>query len=232
MAKESREQIPSYLLPWGSGTILSEIINNFQSSKVIKNFYLIANEEHLIFKPIIIEILKKYKIPVHNLFYIPKTNGQAETALIGCKKIYLQCKKSGDPILIYNSDTIIRGRNLNIIEKQLKKYDGYIDIFHSDNPGYSYVNVNSKWFISEISEKIVQSEYATSGLYGFKSLELYLDECHLHLLDEGSYLSSVYDALIKKGRLIKTSKPLPGHETKVLGEASNYLHELAILNKG
>lgn len=95
------------------------------------------------------------------------TDGQAETVIYA--KEYLK----NEPIVIYNIDTYFE--SYYIKSKLLtftNFYDGIIGGFKSKEPIYSYIKIHDDRVI-QVAEKIVISDIATTGLYGFSDMKQY-----------------------------------------------------------
>lgn len=144
------------------------------------------------------------------------TTGQAETAFIGINEANKRFKLEGSTV-IHNIDTILYNRNISSIKDSLKINDGHIDIFKSNNHAYSYVMIKNG-FVTAISEKILISDMATSGLYGFASPQLFLDNYNGEL-----YISDIYKKLITNGLRIHVSETHDEKDTIVLGTPSDYI---------
>jgi NDP-sugar pyrophosphorylase family protein len=210
-------KIPKYLLPWGNHTILSEILKNFTKEYQFKNIYLIVNENDKNFFPHLNKIQEYYNISKNNLVIISDTKGQAETANIGISKIELVSKVEG-PILFHNIDTILYNRNFKNIETSLLKNDGFIDLFKANNHEYSYVLLNNN-YIKEISEKILISNLATSGMYGFSSIDIFKK-----YYSNNNFISEIYKGMIKDKLNIITDTIYAENETLVLGTPFEYFN--------
>ena len=85
--KEKGFNIPKYLLPWGERTVLSELLNQFNTNKDFTQIFLIANLRDQVYMPHVHSIMRANKINSENLLLIGDTKGQAETAIIGLKLI-------------------------------------------------------------------------------------------------------------------------------------------------
>lgn len=209
-------KLPKYLLPWGNKSILSEILFQFLESSVFDHTFLIANKSDSDFFGHVRKIMAHYHIDKKNLILISDTIGQAQTAFLGLSEIQKFHKLQG-PIVFHNIDTILYHRDLQEIKKSLSNYDGHIDVFKSNNHNYSYV-LTSNNLVEVISEKVLISDLATSGLYGFSSYQLFMDH-----YDNENYISEIYKTLIVEKYKICISKTYDEKETIVLGTPNEYL---------
>lgn len=215
-------RIPKYLLPWGNKSILGEILSEMNKNRDFKNIYLITNKRDDIYMPHVRKILESLGIPKENLFQITDTKGQAETAYISLKNI--KDRVGDEPILFHNIDTILYKRDYSKIPSILAEKDGFIDVFKSNNHNYSYVLMEDNK-VQSIAEKIVISSNATSGLYGFKNVQTFMEN-----YDDGTlYISEVYQRMIDNGKDIGISKLHDENDTVVLGTPSEYLTSAYII---
>mgnify|MGYP003347838335 FL=1 len=157
--------IPKYLLPWKNQTIIHEILKQLGTFDEV---LLLANKRDVYFKPQLLATIQPLGLDETNIHYIGDTNGQAHTAYIGATLV----KDPYAPLFIHNADTLLIGRNFKLIEDNVG--DAYIDVFVANNPKYSYVR-SKDGLVTDIVEKSVISPFASSGLYGFASSELYKD---------------------------------------------------------
>jgi UDP-N-acetylglucosamine diphosphorylase / glucose-1-phosphate thymidylyltransferase / UDP-N-acetylgalactosamine diphosphorylase / glucosamine-1-phosphate N-acetyltransferase / galactosamine-1-phosphate N-acetyltransferase len=218
-------RIPKYLLPWGNNSILSEIINNLNKDKIFSNIFLIANNRDEIFLPHVRDIMRAHKIPVDNLIVISDTAGQAHTAKIAIEKIIQLFQVSDGAVCFHNIDTILYNRNLIKYPVILEDADGIIDIFESGNHNYSYV-MEEEGVVHQIAEKVLISSKATSGLYAFKNMEVFLN----HYSTKTTYISEIYQKMISQNLRIQVSELYSENDTIVLGTPSEYLSSSYILD--
>ena len=130
--------------------IILFITNHFQN----KNFLLNSKIEEIVKKNLKI----KSKIIIKTIPFTPL--GPAMSVFLGIKEINLKCET-----IIVNHDQFID------FEYPLKKWDAFIPIYYNDDPSSSYVGIKNKK-ITQITEKKITSNYASSGVYGFKTLSL------------------------------------------------------------
>lgn len=214
-------KLPKYLLPWGHRSILSEILHELLTSNVFNNVFLIANKADNDYLSHVRKIMTHYQLVHKNLITISDTKGQAETAFIGLCEIEKFHKLIG-PIAFHNIDTILYNRDLANIKDNLQKYDGHIDVFKSNNHDYSYVLLKNN-LVEVISEKILISDLATSGLYGFSSSQIFTSN-----YTNENYISEIYKKLISQNKSICVGKTYSEQETIVLGTPNEYLRHSKI----
>lgn len=209
-------KLPKYLLPWGNRSILSEILHQLLQPTIFDQVFLVANKADNDFMSHVKKIMKHYGIDSKHLILLPDTEGQAHTAFMGLTEIEKTNKLSG-PVVFHNIDTILYGRDLLNLKKSLYQYDGHIDVFKSNSHEYSYVLVNNDT-VSSISEKILISDLATSGLYGFSSSQLFTTN-----FSGENYISEIYKKIISKDAKICVGKTHDEKNTIVLGTPNEYL---------
>jgi CTP:molybdopterin cytidylyltransferase MocA len=210
---------PKYLLPWGDRVILWTILSELTKSKDFIDTFLIGNlrdEKHM---PHVRAIMKNLGISPDNLILIPDTRGQAETAAIGLSAVEKLHATYHNSVVFHNVDTILYGRDLKQVASALKRADGFIDVFGSNNRAYSYVLVEEAQ-VREIAEKIVVSDLATSGFYGFASAATF----RKHYRVGDIYISSVYKSLIAAGGMVLAGPKHQEADTVVLGTPSEYVN--------
>ena len=219
---ETGYNIPKYLLPFGDRSILSEILNQFRQQKhpgssPPRQFgfrvHLVANKSDERFMGHVRRIMSAHGINHDSLILIDDTTGQAETALKAIEII-----NPPGPVLFHNIDTILYGRDLIEIEQALQRCNGYIDVFRSHNHSYSYVVADDLGKVELISEKVLVSDLATSGLYGF-----YTSRYFKIFYESGMmYISEIYQKMIEDGMDIRTGPVHDEKDTLVLGSPEDY----------
>jgi dTDP-glucose pyrophosphorylase len=92
------------------------------------------------------------------------TQGAACSVLLA--KEYIN---NDNPLMIANSDQILEWDVEDLLLSCFDKgTDGAISVFESNHPKFSYAKVNETGFITEVAEKKVISNTATTGVYMFK----------------------------------------------------------------
>ena len=155
----------------------------------------------------------------YELKHVGDTRGQAHTAFIASEMV-----KNSKPIFFYNGDTIIKERNLAEISKEIinNNFSGSIDTFFAEGNHFSYVKVENE-IVTEIKEKIVISNMATTGLYGFKSSSCYQNFYSQIGYEKGEeYISDVYIKMLENGEKIKNYFYENSENTIILGTPEEY----------
>lgn len=216
--------IPKYLLPWGDKTIINEILTELCKDYQFSQVILLANKRDIYFKDTLVKSIADNGLDESNIFYINDTNGQAHTASIGAGL----CKDHSKSLCIHNADTIITNRNFKDIEIKLNNNEAFIDVFVANSPNYCYVKFNNN-IVQEISEKVQNSPYASSGLYCFKNTQMYLDYYYNISSQQNKneiYISNLMQNMLSNGDSICSNELNAKQETIVLGSPQEYSLEL------
>ena len=212
---------PKYLLPWKSKlNLLSTIIKELKIPKDLM-VMLILNDRHKeYYDEVILAIEKIHKN--YCLHYIEDTLGQAETAKIAAEiSISKFPEYSSRPVIFLNGDTILKNRDINEYQYSLKKTDGLIDTFSNTNANYSYIKYSDDT-VTAIEEKLVISDHATTGLYGFKNPVYYLENYLSTNFKGEHYISYVYDTLLSHNARIKDRHVKNVKDTIIVGTPEEY----------
>jgi dTDP-glucose pyrophosphorylase len=207
--------IPKYLLPWGEETIIHAILKNLGE---FDDVVLLANKRDMYFKNQLLKTIEPLGLNNKNVLYIGDTNGQAHTAYIGASAV----KNQYQPFFVHNADTLLTGRNFKEIERFMA--DAYVDVFVANNPKYSYVR-SKDGLVTEIVEKSPISPFASSGLYGFQSGELYkqiYESVSEGFTGKELYIANVLDYMIRNGKAVGLNELNNEYETIVLGSPQEY----------
>lgn len=89
------------------------------------------------------------------------TEGAACTILLADKYI-----DNETPLLLANSDQYLEWNSSSFLYSMMSNgIDGGISTFRNTHPRWSYVKLDKSGYVSEVKEKEVISEYATTGIY-------------------------------------------------------------------
>jgi dTDP-glucose pyrophosphorylase len=216
-------KVPKYLLPLGSGTVLSMIIKQIKKSSKNANIFLIANRNDQIFFPIIRSIMNNYNISNEHLTYVDTTSSQLETALLASEIIP---QKDFDlPISFTNIDTVLFDRSKYFLFlDDCKANDGIIDTFVGHSKYYSYIRTEGNNLVSDVEDKNMISSIACSGLYGFGSYSV-MSSLAIKLLKKNSTsnFTDLYKAYLKNSNQVSFFHSDNPKNTIVLGTPEEYI---------
>ena len=215
--------VPKYLLPYKNQSIFYEIVNSFASKEIEKISFIVNKRDSNYFR-LLEHQIKSLKIKKYNFIIIEKTNSQIETAYKGIAKINNNNFKI--PIAITSIDTIIKNRNLKFYKKQMKRNDCLVDIFGSSNRGYSFVIFDKAYNVKNIKEKIVISDFASSGLYVFKNSNILFEKLEISVKKKDEYFSQMINRMIQDNYKVTCNKIGKSEKTIVLGTPEQYLSEI------
>lgn len=137
------------------------------------------------------------------------TNGQATTVMHGLS----ECLPD-EPLGIYNIDTYVEPYQLSLPSE---KDFGFIPCFTPSGDHWSFVKTQPNGDVTQITEKIRISDFATLGLYWFKNPQLY-KECYntyygasqSNFVKGEAYIAPLYNELLAKG--LKVGIEIIGNE--------------------
>lgn len=205
--------MPKYLLPWQSKTIINEILLKLTDNYRFTDIHLVANIRDIYFRKQLVDATLEFSPKIH---YIGDTRGQAQTAAIAAETVT-------GPVLIHNADTILYNRNVNDIVNILRTSDAYVDVFSASSPAYCYVTADNNK-VTAIMEKKTITPYASSGLYGFKDAETYLK--YFKAISDKSdeiYISDVLAEMLSDKLSIGINAVDDQQKTLVIGSPQEYL---------
>lgn len=197
----SRFSMAGYLQPKpfikiGEDMMIERVLASFQNLGA--EFILILQEKFLFEQ----EQELKYLAQKYSVKYVtvPKlTMGAAITALAAHKAI-----APNSSIIFADSDNIFSHHDIkNFLQNvQARDLAGALMTINSNNPCYSYAQIDKEGNLIQTKEKEVISNHAITGLYYFKKLEDFKDAV-IDLVVEGDmskgefYMSNVYNHLKK-----------------------------------
>ena len=215
--------IPKYLLPLGTETILAEVIKQLRISVPNCEIYLIANKNDQIFFPIVRSIMGKNSINIKSLIYIDDTSSQLETALSASD--VLPNDQLNLPVAFANIDTILFNRAgfFQCLGK-CSVDQAVLDTFNAVNKNYSYARIGDDGKIIDVVDKSLISNYACSGLYGFGSYTSMTKIAEEILQENGeSNFTDIYRKYIDEKRCIHAYFAENMKDTIVLGTPEEYV---------
>ena len=188
--------VPKPFIMFQNKMMIEHVLTSFEN--INPNIVLVLQEKFLTEqKQQISKLMNNYSL---DFITVPKlTMGAAITALASHKKInpdydiiFADCDNIFNPDDISDFLTYTRKNNL----------DGALLTFNSNKPCFSYAKTDTNGYLIQTKEKEVISNHAISGIYYFKTLELFKDAV-IDLIVESDltkgefYLSNVYNHLLK-----------------------------------
>ena len=139
--------------------------------------------------------IKKYQIVLIDEL----TDGQATTTMFADKYIDNQ-----EGVMIYNIDTSIIPESM---DENMISYDGTIVVAQAPGKHWSFAKLGNDGFVSEVSEKVKISQYASIGPYYFAKWEDFKWVWNNFREDikkqyKEAYICPMYKYLIDKGQKI------------------------------
>jgi NDP-sugar pyrophosphorylase family protein len=152
------------------------------------------------------ELMNKFvKVPFQLVLIDEVTEGQLCTVLAA--KPLIQTSES---LLIIASDTLIEGDMLADLAKE-EDIDGIISVLNLPGEQWSFAKVDSDGKVIEVAEKTRISDWASTGMYYFKSGANFVEEAE-RLINRNErthgefYIMPLYQKLIDSGLNIRISK--------------------------
>jgi len=152
------------------------------------------------------------------------SSGQAETAYDVIKD--LDMNEKSETLWIFNIDTYIQD---GMSPSDILENDGYIYVSNSTNPNMSYVKHDKNNYVTDLAEKKIISNLATVGMYGFKSLSMFVklyEEAYIkknvECIAGEQYILPMYSIALKYNMLILSHK-LQNEKVIVLGTPEELL---------
>lgn len=207
-------QAPKYEIMANGKTLfewsLAGLINFFNTCEFV--FVARENAESFIEKKCKKIGVKNYRIIILKTI----TTGQAETVFKA-----LQAYPTDSSILIFNIDTYLKLPADSLSEKTFANSDGWLQLFKAPGNHWSFARLNDLGDVVEVTEKIRISEYASTGLYYFKSSEQFKKNYEKYNLEikskfKETYIAPFYQYMIREGQRI-TQETIPYENVIPLG---------------
>lgn len=195
--RQSGIDLPKNLVPFNGTTILGAAIDSYASGNRNTHVVVRSDEANLCKTDEILKVVH----PNVSFHTIPRaTKGALCSAAMALDDLDLEL-----PLIIAAGDSIIRGE-IKILLRQFLEEDCVAGtlLFDSTLPRWSYARLSPTNQVLEMAEKITISRFASTGLFYFKSVELFkwatewvLKE-NMHT-NSAFYLSSALNYLIMNG---------------------------------
>jgi len=192
--------VPKYMLELHGRTLFAHTVGSFEKYFEKESFLFIARAEADTPEFIKRETenlgIKDYEIVILDA----ETKGQAETVQLGIDRCSITANES---LTIFNIDTIRPGFKYPDRE-WMSHADGYLEVMSSQDPGYSYALPKDERteMVQRTAEKQVISQFASTGLYYFRSSAQYISSFKAEKNNPSStelYIAPMYNHLISNG---------------------------------
>ena len=137
--------------------------------------------------------------------------GAAHTVLLA--KDYIN---NDTPLLITDSDHFMDGNTHFSEIYNYEKIDGMIPVFYANNSKWSFSKTDGEGYVIEVAEKIQISRNANIGAYYFAKGRDFVTAAE-EMIEENDktnnefYIAPVYNYMIRRGKLIRLSRPRFAH---------------------
>ena len=198
---------PKPLIDLNGQPLFKHAISSVSDERIPMKYSFIVRQEHIA-KYKIDEGIKSF-LPEANVFSVEKTTrGAVETCLIAESDI-----ADDDAVIVMDCDLEFRSKKfieiiIDILSQEEKDTEGGALVsFESNEPRYSYAELNDFGFVKRTAEKEVISNHALCGAYFFSSGKKFKEIAH-RLLDEPSftkpeyYVSLLFNYLLKEGERV------------------------------
>ena len=200
--------LPKPLLTVGDRQILDWSMDSLSSEwKEEANLVFVVREEHVANFGIDEILRAKYGLDVQ--IVVQPTSAGRQGAVHSC---YLAAPFLIPelPLFVYCLDVHFTP-TINLGEVKWEGADGFVLVFKANNPAYSYYQVDEQKRVVDVAEKKVISDLAASGLYGFRTAQLFVKYAEKTMAagDEYKvngewYISPMYKLLVDDGLMVRT----------------------------
>ena len=201
---------PKPLIELNGEPLFKHAISSVADDDIEMKYSFIVRQEH-IDKYNIDEGIKDF-LPEANVFSVMKTTrGAVETCLIAESAI-----EDNDAVIVMDCDLEFRSIQFvetikSILAKSIDEVNGGALVsFDSNEPKYSYAEIDSNGYVIRTAEKEVISNHALCGAYFFSSGKRFKEIAH-QLLDEPEfkkpeyYVSLLYNYMLVNGERVYLS---------------------------
>jgi len=193
-------ELPKYMLEAKGKTLFEHAVGSFENYFDQCKFVFIARD--IFNTPEFIDRqCKKMGISNYEIVALSQpTGGQAETVFLGLAQASIA---PDEAVLIHNIDTFRPGFEF---PGEIENWDGYLEVFKGGGPNWSYAKPKdfTTTEVIETAEKVEISDLCSTGLYYFRSWELYSTAYKNFFATDVPglkeyYIAPMYNYLIKNG---------------------------------
>lgn len=202
---------PKPLIELNGVPLFQRAIGSVAIDGVKMKYSFIVRQEHIDNQHI--DVLIKNILPEAQIFSVLKTTrGAVETCLVAESAI-----DNDDAIVVMDCDLEFRSKAYNELVAKALSLDtdeadgGALVSFESDDPRYSYAQIDKNGCVIRTAEKEPISSHALCGAYFFGSGMFFKRIAH-QLLDEGThgkpefYVSLLYNYLLAAGKTVRLAE--------------------------
>ena len=199
---------PKPLIELNGKSLFQRAVGSVANVNAPMKYSFIVRQEHIDNQHI--DTLLKEACPAANIFSVQQTTrGAVETCLIAEKAI-----SEEDAVLVMDCDLEFRSTGLmqyirTVLNKQSDEVNGGALVsFESQDPRYSYAQVDADNCVLRTAEKEVISNHALCGAYFFSTSRDFLSAAH-RLLNEPVftkpefYVSLLYNYLLQDNQMVR-----------------------------
>lgn len=188
---------PKYMLPYRGKTIFHACVAPFASVFRDARFIFVIRSD-FVDEDWISDKLAQLSVTNFSIKSVPDvTSGQAQTVAIG-----LGAENPLDQIIVFNIDTILTEKSLANLELH---GDGFLQTFSAEGDNWSFVDGDTVGNVSHVAEKKRISDHCSTGLYYFKSVDLYNKYFKQHEASSETelFVAPIYNFMINDGLTIR-----------------------------
>lgn len=212
---------PKYELMLGEKSLFERVLNGLDKSTDEKKIFHFGVRNDFSGRDFVEQSLETYDIDFTVTEFDHVTFGQASTV-----HEILEHSAITENIYIFNIDTILVNYDLS----KFVKCDGGLDLFEIEGDQWSFARVNNQGGVVETAEKKRISNYASTGLYFFRTIDIY-QECFSSIENNNSdterYVAPMYNPLIKqRGKVC--SRRVQNNQIILVGTPAEYQRALKL----
>lgn len=184
--------LPKPLIDVGGKPMIHRVVNNLNLNA---NYIFIIQKEH--YEKYDLANVLNYIADTSHIFVIDgMTDGAARTTLAAVHAI-----NNDTPLIIANSDQLVAWDSSEFVN--IVKKNHAVAVFKDNDPKWSYAQIDDG-VVTEVAEKRVISDYATTGIYGWKTGADYVKYAE-QMIDKDIktnnefYIAPVYNEAILNG---------------------------------
>lgn len=163
---EANYKILKPLIPIHGVPMVRVVVDNLMSDQI--GHVVVVAQREIVESVDLREILSHLEVPLTIVAVDKLTEGPADTVIQA-----RQVLNDNLPLVIANSDQYVDAVLSNFYGELIKTGDlGSILTMEDDNPKWSYVELDDNGLVINVREKVVISNQATVGVYGYSSARL------------------------------------------------------------